>query len=374
MGNRIHSIDTLRSIAIFFVVIAHVRPFHGYEPYGNHVYFFLDTIGQFDVPFFFLTAGYFLAKKTDTERLASVARGSIRKLGSMYLFGTLVALGATAIVAAVRGRVVARALGTRLHGALAPFDLLYYGNAIAAPLWFLPALAFSICFVLAFVAASKARYLLPVAACAHVVGLVDQTVGGVPFMTRDAVFFGFFYVALGFHLRSADWAPDRSRGRTYLGLVGVLLVVQLLEQYAIGYGFRDLTLARGVHTTQFSVTTVFLTVAVFAYALSNPGLGEGTPLPALGEYAVGVYLVHAPLFHALRALTGAATTVTGFDISSPLAWHVVLAPLVYALSIAVYLLAAKTGLVEIGGSHVPRLGRIRMRLRTVAPGGDAVSE
>lgn len=89
MGERIHSIDSLRAVAISFVVIAHTHPFHAFGPYGSEIYFILDTIGQFDVPFFFVAAGYFLAERARPGELKSLLLDSTRKLGSMYLFGTL---------------------------------------------------------------------------------------------------------------------------------------------------------------------------------------------------------------------------------------------------------------------------------------------
>ena len=71
MGERIHSIDSLRAIAVFFVVIAHVQPFAGFGSHGNYIYFVFDTIGQFDVPFFFVTSGYFLKSKLDSGERTS---------------------------------------------------------------------------------------------------------------------------------------------------------------------------------------------------------------------------------------------------------------------------------------------------------------
>lgn len=351
---------------MFFIVIAHVRPFLGYGTYGNHVYFALDTIGQFDVPFFFVTSGYFLAKKVNPDNVRSYATGAVRKLGSIYLFGILLFLLAAAGVALLRGGSATSAVAARLLGGLSPLELLYYGNAVAVPLWFLTALAFSICFVSLFVAFEGTRYLLPVAAAVHAVGLLGTnypTIVEVPLLMRDALFFGFFYVALGFRIRSSDWRPDERRRGVYLGAFGALLAVQLLEQYVVGYVVRDLSLGQEVYTTEYTVSTAFLVVALFAYVLSNPDLGEGTILPDVGRHAVGIYLVHVPLFRALRAASGALRA----DVATTLPWHLTATPLVYALSLAVYLLAAKVGVVELGGSHVPRLSRVRARLRAARP-------
>lgn len=373
MKNRIYSIDSLRAIAIFFVAIAHVQPFLGFETYGNYVYFALDTIGQFDVPFFFVTSGYFLAKKLNPDNAKSYSINSVQKLASMYLFGILVTLAATIGIALIHGQSTTDALVTRLLEGLSPIELLYYGDSIAVPLWFLTALIFSICFISLFVAFEKTRYLFPIAAAAHVLGLLSQNypmIAELPFPTRDALFFGFFYVTLGFQIRSADWTPDENRSRVYLGAFSVLLVIQLLEQYAIGYLIQDLTLSQEIYTTEYTISTVFLVFALFTYALSNPNLGKGTVLPDLGEYAVGIYLIHVPVFHTLEALNSVVKTAVGIDFTTTILWHLFMIPLVYVLSLAIYLLAAKVGIIEIGGSHIPRLNRIRAQLGPSKPDAD----
>lgn len=369
MGERIHSIDSLRAIAVFFVVVAHVQPFHGFEGWGNYVYFALEAIAQFDVPFFFATSGYFLATKLDAEASLSDVSGTVRKLGSLYLFGILVYLPVlvfrTASTALLEGRSVPAALAARFAAALSPVDLLYYGHAVALHLWFLTALAIAVCVVALFAAAGKTRYLLPVAAAAHVIGLLGENAPMLfdpPLPTRDMLFFGLFYVALGFSIRRVDWTPSADRRRLYLGAFGLLLAVQLAEQYAIGYLLHERTLSQAVYLTEYTVTTVFLVLALFAYALSNPDLGRGTALPALGNYAVGVYLVHLPIYHAVEAVNDLSRLLVGFDARTTLLWHLVMTPLVYVLALALYRLAARTGVIDPDGSHVPRLGRIRSAL------------
>lgn len=368
MGNRIYSIDSLRAVAVFFVVIAHVRPFVGFGPYGNYAYFVLDTIGQFDVPFFFVTAGYFLATKINSDDVRSYVRGAARKIGSLYLFGILLQISAVALAAGIaffyRGDVMTRRV-TRLLGGLSPVGVLYYGDAISPPLWFLTALFFSICLIAVFVAFGADRYLLPVALTVHVLGLLGQNYPmfvELSLPTRDALFFGFFYVALGYQVRSSDWAPKEAHSRRYLGAFGLFVVLQLSEQYLVNFVLRGVTLSQTTYTTEYTVSTVFLVLALFAYALSAPQWTRDTFLPKLGTYAVGVYLVHFPVLLVLKALMRLLRSETGIDLAATLLWQIAVTPFVYGVSLALYALAARVGLIEIGGSHVPRLSRIRARL------------
>ncbi|WP_101298289.1 acyltransferase [Halegenticoccus soli] len=372
MSDRIESIDTMRAVAMFFIVIAHVKPFKGFETYGNYVFFALDTIGQFDVPFFFAASGYFLAKTVDANTVTSRLWTVFKKLGSLYLFGILLYLAATTCVALIQDTPVTAALVAHRLGDLSVAGLLYYGDAIGVPLWFLTALFFSICFVVLFVRVGKTRYLVPVAAVLHLLGLIGmnfQHVFEIPFPTRDALFFGFFYVALGFQLRSVDWTPSEDRSHIYLGAVCLFLVTQLLEQYAIGYVLRDHTLPQAVVLTEYTVSTVFFVLALFAYALSNPELGEHTTLPTVGRYAVGIYLVHVPLFRILQAVNRVWGAALGIDLTTTLLWQVAITPLVYVLSLLVYLFMAKIGVIELGGSHTPWLDRIRAYVGSLVSSG-----
>jgi surface polysaccharide O-acyltransferase-like enzyme len=348
--------------------LAHTHPFHAFGPYGSEIYFILDTIGQFDVPFFFVAAGYFLAERARPGELKSLLLDSTRKLGSMYLFGTLLFVSVLSVLtvgaATVYGRSPTNALLTRFPEGFSPAELLYYGNAIAIPMWFLTALLFSISFLSAFVAIDRTQYLLPVAAGVHLFGIVGQNfpmLFDVPFPTRDALFFGFFYLALGFQLRRTDWRPDENHSRLYLGAIGALMVIQVLEQYAVSYLLRGLSFNQGVFTTEYTVSTAFLTLAIFAYALSNPQWGKGTVLPKLETYAVGIYLVHAPMYETFEVVSNVTRNVAGIGLRATLLWHVLIAPVVFVLSLVAYVLMARAGVIEIGGSHVPWLDRLRTR-------------
>ncbi|WP_255666221.1 acyltransferase [Haladaptatus sp. DYF46] len=367
MSDRIHSIDTLRAVAIFFIVIAHVQPFRGFGTYGNHVYFVLDTIGQFDVPFFFLTSGYFFAETVNIDTVKSSVSNSVKKLGSIYLFGRIISITAVVGLALFRGVPVANALIARGIGSISAIDLLYYGTALAVPLWFLTALIFSLVFLGCFVKFRKTRYLLPIAVLVHLVGLVGtnyQMIADVPFRTRDALFFGFFYVALGYHISSVDWTPNENRRHIYLVAVCFLAGVQLLEQYAIGYVIRGNVLAQEIYSTEYTVSTIFFVLALFAYVLSNPEWGRDTILPKVGRHALGIYLLHVPVIRLLRTMNRVWNPAIGIDLTSTVLWQLAIVPLVYVLSLSLYLLLAEMHVIELGGSHTPWLSRILSRLRT----------
>jgi len=367
MRERIHSIDTLRAVAIFFIVIGHAQPFRGFGTYGNYIYFLLDTIGQFDVPFFFITSGFFLAKTITADNVTSTVVGAGRKLGSIYLFGRLISVVAMMWLAVLVGASVTNVV-TRL-GNYPLIDFVYYGNAMAVPLWFLTALFFAIVLVSLFVKVGQTRYLLAVAALVHIVGIIGmnyEMLMEVPFRTRDGLFFGFFYVALGYQISSVEWTPDVDRSHLYFGAVCFFLGLQFFEQYAIGYLIRDNVLGQEIYMTQYTISTAFLVGAVFLYALSNPQWGKNTFLPKVGRHALGIYLIHVPVLRTLRVANRVWGPEIGVDLSTTLLWQVGLTPVVCVISLWIYLLLGRLDVIELDGSHIPWLHRIRARVGSPA--------
>ena len=60
---RIHSLDTLKGIALFFVVYIHARSFLSTWTVMENFNFLLANLSRFAVPAFFMTSGFLLALK-----------------------------------------------------------------------------------------------------------------------------------------------------------------------------------------------------------------------------------------------------------------------------------------------------------------------
>ncbi|WP_330632024.1 acyltransferase [Halocatena halophila] len=377
MANRLYSIDSLRAVAIFFVVIAHVTPFLGFDSYGTTVFFLLDTIGQFDVPFFFVASGYFFAKSVDPDTVREYAKYSVRKLSSLYSFGIIFALTISALLAVVHGQPVWNTVFAQPIGQSSLLELFYYGDSIAIHLWFLLGLLYSLCFVSAFVAIGKQRYVLFVATLIHCVGIISRNypmVFDIGLQTQDALFFGFFYVALGFHLRKSDFSPTVANRRRYLGGICVFLLLQLLEQYLIAYHANGLVFGQEIYFTEFTMSTAPLVFFIFAFALATPELGKGTILPRLGTHAGGVYLVHLPVYHAVQAVQTGLVPIIGIELSSTVLYQLLIAPVVYGLSLVVYLGLVNGRVIDPDGSHIPFVALLRSRLRSRRSSGEPAAD
>jgi surface polysaccharide O-acyltransferase-like enzyme len=358
---RIRSIDTVRVPAILFVVIIHTNPFNGLGTLGNGVDFALDSLARFAVPFFFMTAGYLYARKrghtTASLTADSYTSGYIRRLLSLYLFGVALLLPLKLLFTVGQAKLHDTGLQSALLAELAlifdPVYFLYYGSSLMAPLWFLPALAYSILIIAIVDRLNWARYLLPVAAFLHLVGLFGGGIGvfvDVSFRATTVVFVGLFYTTLG--VKFTDWetklSPDRSH--VYLAVFLASMFARIFEVYLLGYVLGDTglgTLADGVYTTGYTPFTIVVAASLFAYVLSRPTLGEGTRLPALGQHAVGIYIVHPAFVLALRDILARGVAATwGVHLTETIAWHLMFTPTVFIGSLVAYLGLERVGVVD----------------------------
>ncbi|MGQ3719602.1 acyltransferase [Natrialba aegyptia] len=378
MGERIHSIDSMRIIAMLFVVAIHTDLFRNITIYGNMINFAIDSSARFAVPFFFVTSGYFFARKTANRDPVSYFVKRATTIASIYVFGLLLSapvfLAGTAARAGIHDQAVTASVVGKLAEFTSPVALFYYGNSVSEILWFLPALLVSLGLICLFVLADKTSYLLPISVSFHVVGLLGASYTmfvDVPFEIRDALFFGFFYTSLGYYIASRDWQPAPEWSRRYLGATVLFSALHVGERYVLGYVVGDETFAHGVYTASYSVVTVLVTLSLFAFLLSRPSLGRSTSLPSWGKYAVGVYVVHPAVLFALETI-GELLVANGYEIESSLWWHLVLTPATFFGALFVYLLATKHGVVEVGGSHLPGTDRLwKYDLRH--PSGDSRS-
>ena len=360
MADRLHSIDAMRIVAMGFVVMIHTDPFQGLSTAGTAITFGIKTTGRFAVPFFFLASGYFFAVKTAGGDPAGYVRARARALVSLYVFGLVLAAPTFLAGRLVRAALEDRSLATTATESLVEFTdpvaLLYYGTSVTTILWFLPALLGAFLLVSLFVRAGRTDVMLPVAAAFHLVGLAVGTYlvlePPVDLQIRDALFFGFFYTALGYTIRARRWEPSAARGRLLAGLVGLFAVAQLAEFYLLGYPLRDEPFGASLYAPEYGVTTALLTTTLFLLLLARPQLGVDTPLPSWGRYAAGIYVVHPAVFALIRAGRDVVEAM-GYPISETIIWHLLLTPTLFVASWLGYLAADRLRVIEIGGTHWP---------------------
>lgn len=360
MGNRLHSVDAMRILAMGFIVMIHTNPFEGLGVYGNAANFAIETTARFAVPFFFVASGYFFAKNITTRDPTRSIVKQVTTLTSLYVFGMLLSgpvfLAGTAVRTSLAGGDIGRHVLGRVIGFFSPVELIYYGTSVSEILWFLPALIYSLLLIYAFFRLDVTAYLLPVALGIHVVGLLGASytmVVDISVPIRDGLFFGFFYTSLGYAIYASEWRPDPDRSSRYLVATLLFAVLHIGERYVLGYALTGETFAAGVYAPSYTIATALVTLSLFVFLLSRPDLGKRTRLPAWGRtYAVGIYVVHPSVLAALLGVAELGRGM-GYSITETLVWHLLFTPATFFGAFLVYLAANRVGLIEIGGPYLP---------------------
>ncbi|MGG1575353.1 acyltransferase [Fictibacillus sp. NRS-1165] len=282
---RNHAIDYIKFFAIFAVVVIHVFPRdHQIE------LFFLDNVSRFAVPFFFTASGYLFGKKMiQTNGSFDYFKRYILRIAKLYLtwlffymmFDVFIKVPADA---GLKGY-------EQYFNRFSLLELIYYGEATSGyQLWFLTALFWSVIILFGFFKFKKIRLLLFVSLILNLIGLFGQSYSvfyDFPLRTRDALFFGLFYAALGFFFAFNKWFKKARAltSKTYLLLIFIFSVIQVAEGYLL-----DKVLP-GSHGEYF-LSTIFLTAFLFLFALKNVTLGKCWFINKIGARALGIYIVH----------------------------------------------------------------------------------
>lgn len=339
---RNDAIDTVKGLAIFGVIVIHVKPFAQLQPLGIDslvMTLLIDTPARFAVPFFFMAAGYLFGRRqTGSGTAGGLAKYSAR-LAKLYFGWLLLYALYDAALIAVRGKAagmggteVLAELQAYLSG-LRPLDLLYYGSGTAGyHLWYLPALLLS---TAAVYAADKLRLfgpLLGVSALLYVCGQFGQSYSGLlalPVLTRDALFFGLFYTALGYAFAAGRFAwlrPKRYRIRT-LALIGAAaLLLQYAERFVMVYVFEG-------RLGDYWLSTALLSFALFHAVLARPEMGRRSILQRFGRNSAGIYVLHVGVIQVVNLALLAAQLE---HVRLTLAWNAVIAPVILVVTHYLY--------------------------------------
>lgn len=285
-GRNNYSIDSLRAIAIFFVVLLHIDALKP-GPDASAPFLLLRDLWRIAVPFFFATSAYFFARRLGNPKPGTrPVRQTLLRLSLIYVVWSLfhlvnlpvitTTLSQTASLHAYYWNLAAHYQRAIAH-ALAdlPHFILTGGTY---HLWFIPALMFGLAIVATAIRLQLSRWLLAIAVLIHV---------------ADSYFLNFwqenFLVALvscAIGLQLQQMRDIRTPHAVMLLLTGVAINTYL-------------TLALHITDAQTSIAygpgTLLMTAGLLMLAFARPNFGKSTWLPTIGTYTLGIYAIH-PLF------------------------------------------------------------------------------
>lgn len=314
-GNRLsdecrqnNAIDLAKLICAAFVVAIHVAPFGSTNSTGfiSYLNFFIqDYLARIAVPFFFITSGYFLFKKTDKNNFEiKPVKQYIVKLIKLYLIWSL-------IYFPVRlGNIITDKKGI-IHGIIGYFKDFIFSTSYSH-LWYLNALIFAtIVISLLLYKRVKPLFIIAGGGLFYFIGLFGQSwfgfleplrgifiwdilkaVQGLITTTRDGLFDALIFVGIG--MLFAYNKIEFSKKQSVAGLS-----VSLILLFAESFGLQYLGYSRSHDTYLFLVPTAFFLFAVIRdiHLPDNPRYKQMRTLSSL------IYFIHPWIKIILGALT-----------------------------------------------------------------------
>lgn len=215
-------VDVVKLICSILVVAVHTGPFLSIDATLN--YFVVQILGRIAVPFFFVASAFFFFKKLDYEA-GLLSRENLRalrkfvfRIGKLYLIWTLIYLIPLSIQwfhGGMDGSTIVRFIRNFF------FTGSYYH------LWFLPSMIFAMCFVYVLLAKFKLMKVIEIGLILYVIGMLINVYGSIvvhiPLLgngiklylqifetTRNGLFFGTIYMAIGFYIANGRFRMNQS--------------------------------------------------------------------------------------------------------------------------------------------------------------------
>jgi surface polysaccharide O-acyltransferase-like enzyme len=315
-------VDVMRVVAIVAVIAIHTTPFEeAARPIGTGLdaATLINQATRFAVPFFFVIAGYFWARKVgESGETRATSLAMIKRLAWLWGAWCLVYLLPVNLFDAL-------AQG----GALGPIKVIYW-NVVQAvrrpailvlegtrpPLWFLVALVMCVGVSALFLHLGARLLLVALAALLYVVGLLGQSYAAAPFgfalgpSFRNGHFFAlaFFVTGVLMQQRGVPARPATALRWGVLLLAGGF-VLQLVELHS-GHRLWGLPLARDylLGTYPFGVGAAWVGLGLLP---GEPGAAQPrrpaawaalTAVAGVGPWVLGIYLSHFAFVELLRPL------------------------------------------------------------------------
>ncbi len=289
---RHHSIDFFKGIACLGVIMIHARTFGAsHQLWFDALEVYVNQLCRFAVPFFFMISGFWLERAFRGETPARHGLKTAYKLIKLFIIWSFLYGIIITDFKLIHEHSYLRCVYWKLEPLWsAPFDFIWQGSE--THLWFLPALAIATVLSVLFkdlklsslVVLSSLVYLLGVLAGPYQPSALGFS---LDFDTRNGPFFSWLCVVMGqvcyHHRENIRTLPPST---LYLSaLIGCL--AHLIEVLVV-----IPRLAPGIDLTQvdYGFTTVFYGGAIALLALHHSM--KSSPLSHIGQYSLGVYLMH----------------------------------------------------------------------------------
>lgn len=297
---RINSIDILRMIAAFAVVLIH--------GYGENAY--VNAVSRFSVPLFFMISGYFYCVSKEKKKCR------IKKIFVLTVIVNIAILCFAFFTNFRNEKAVSFLTETftlENFVKLVFFNQSTYGD-LGGHLWFLSALLY--CMIVDYFVSgffNKRRKCLVAVIIVLFLGyFIVEKVGNSNIYMRNFLFFGLPYFWIGKIFKDIDITKIKIKNFSLVLFIILFSVLILAEKYML-ITYFNLNSARDQY-----MCTLFLSLSIFTLALKNPLENPGKILDFIAsagrKCSLGIYIIH-PI---VLAYIVPAAAVFGITLKNPL--------------------------------------------------------
>lgn len=283
---RIQSIEFLKLISIFFIVIIHSR-------YQSNFGIFMDAVARFSVPIFFMVTGYFIIQPND---MTAKLKKQILKLTRYYIFYELVYILFSFFISLAENN-----LQNFKYDFKDNMKYILISPAIGFHLWYVINIIWVLIIVYIFNHFNKLKPLFIFSIILHLIGIFISNLSIQLFhkvlplcMTRNFLFFGLFYVLLGSYIRKADISKIKINKYIILAFSIFMCVCQVFEKQ---FWLKAFTSYFG----DYFITTIFASSAMFIFALKCNV--NNRIIQKLSSYSMPIYFLHLLMINILSFLS-----------------------------------------------------------------------
>lgn len=327
-------IDVFKLICALLVVCIHFNPLNDINSDLN--FWLTQILARIAVPFFFITSGFFgyLAMQEKTKFIKY-----IKRIIKLYLLYTIVYLPRI-----IYGWYVLEDFSMKT---IVRFIGAFFITSSYFHLWYFVALIVASCIVYFLINKVKDKYIVVIASVLYVVGVLGNAyknlfvdlpiIGQIISLyteffssTKNGLFFGFLFVALGYMIRKYSY-KIRNNTKIYAILVGLAFIIMNFEEYFAKYltnhDSQDM-----IFTTPIVAVLLFLTLSFIK--VEKVYLDKGIFCRKLSVLIFGFHMFVSFYFNIIN------TNVLNWDLNS-LEYYSVVVLFTVALAVVIINLQKK---------------------------------
>lgn len=327
--SRIASIESYRVVAILIIVSLHSNLIARLHLIGGGYGFLVDLplylLFWIAVPYFFLVAGYFYGLTVDAGAAPfSLLRRSCRSLALIFAIWVAVySIIGPHWITAVYEQGLWATLSTQAAHTMdmlvqEHITLLLVPRPPIFHLWFLPALIAGLSTVAMVLTSRLKTWVGPLLISTYIL-LIVSAVAPPSRYSPGLLLLGVFFTLLGW------WISQQAAfsGSFALALIAGGSVLALLE----GAGLKRIFHASSHQVMEYPYAgAVLMVVGIFLLTLAYRTIGQGTILPFLARFTLGVYVCHLLIEYTLAPVHDELPAL-------PIIWHAFYTLAVYGLSV-----------------------------------------